>query len=68
MELDSSLRWNDDASEAWTPNPINRFRTASILCYNMQMLMAVLNGSGYKPNPTTGCNPMLQYADANSSC
>jgi hypothetical protein len=20
-ELDSSLRWNDDASEAWTPNP-----------------------------------------------
>jgi hypothetical protein len=32
-ELDSSLRWNDDASEAWTPNPIDRFRTASILCY-----------------------------------
>jgi hypothetical protein len=29
-ELDSSLRWNDDASEAWTPNPIDRFRTASI--------------------------------------
>jgi hypothetical protein len=45
-ELDSSLRWNDDASEAWTPNPIDRFRTASFLsCWQVGVFYPVLNKS-----------------------